>query len=104
MTKMIETGDTGVDETLTILNESIEGGDVELTTEILEDLLQEALSNQYLAKWITEPANITKLHEDLVEHLGVHPRTMQLKDRIPHRQRRAVFFLKAMVNGVKRVK
>ena len=99
---MIETGNEDVDAKLETLMESIKDGDNEKTFEEMTDLLEVSLSDPYLAKWITEPANITQLHEDLTEHLGVSPRMMQLKNRIPHRQRRAVFFIKAMLNGVKR--
>ena len=70
---------------------------------LLGNLREELNNNSALVQELTTPAVISELHRLLVEHLKVDPRAMMLKTRVPGRVRRAVLFVQAMENGVKRV-
>jgi hypothetical protein len=84
-----------------ILKEVIEKGSKNQTLMVLDNLIETL--DEFLAREITEPAVITELHEMLIEHLGVQPRAMKLKNRVPARMRRALLFLQAMRNAVNKV-
>lgn len=69
---------------LVAIYEEVMGGDMELINSIVE------------------PRVISSLHQRLNERLGVPPRAMMLKTRVPLRKQRALMFVKAMQNGVRR--
>jgi len=75
--------------------------DREKTVEALT-ALQLALPNdeESIAR-IIMPVVITELHQMLIDNLGVHPRAMLLKARVPNKNRRANLFVQAMINGVR---
>lgn len=98
-----DTGDTEVDVALNELANAINDKNITETKVALATLHDMALSNAALVKWIIVPANITDLHKRLIESLDVAPRMMQLRKRIPQYRKRAVFFVKAMQNGVNRL-
>jgi hypothetical protein len=52
--------------------------------------------------WISEPANLTKVHQALATDLGVPPRAMAIKRIVMNRTQRALLLLQAMENGIKR--
>jgi hypothetical protein len=99
----IQSGNDAVDLKLTALYRAIEDKDVKQTHALLEDMHEMCLTSKELAKWLINPANITNMHEKLESDLGVPRKTMQLRVRIPNFHRRAVYFIKAMINGVSRV-
>jgi len=84
-----------------ILKEVIQKKSKSQTLMVLDSMIDNL--DEFLAVEITQPAVITELHELLVEHLEVNPRAMQLKHRVPARQRRALLFLRAMRSAVDRV-
>ena len=86
---------------LDILREVIEKGSKNQTLMVLDSILENM--DDELARHIVDPATITKLHEMLIEHLGVNPQAMKLKNRVPLRMRRAMLFLRAMRNAVSKV-
>lgn len=49
---------------------------------------------------IASPANLTKLHNNLCEQMGVVRRLLQLRGRVPNARHRASLFVQAMINGV----
>lgn len=55
-----------------------------------------------VVKWIVNPGNLTALQEKIVEALEVPQRTMRVKERIQHRQRRAILFVTAMEHAIRR--
>lgn len=61
-----------------------------------------AAEDPVVVKWIVTPKNLTKLQERLVESLGVTQRAMRVKERIQHRQRRAILFVTAMEHAIRR--
>lgn len=81
---------------------AIENKDIEEAQLALEYALENIGGSLEFIKWVTEPPNVTKMHEDLVSTFGVHPRSMMLRHRVDHRSQRAVMFVKAMLNGVNR--
>ena len=54
------------------------------------------------AEWVVTPTNFENLKTLAQTHFNVPPKAMQLKARVPNRNKRAVFFLKAVINGVSR--
>lgn len=84
-----------------ILKEVIEKGSKGQTLLVLDNII-ESLDAE-LAREITEPSVIAELHEMLVEHLGVNPQAMKLRQRVSLRNRRALLFLRAMRSGVSKV-
>lgn len=57
-----------------------------------------------LIQEITAPPVITDLHKQIGESFGVPQRAMMLKNRVSTTQRRALLFVKAMQNGLNKVK
>lgn len=57
-----------------------------------------------LIQEITAPPVITDLHKQIGECFGVPQRAMMLKNRVSTTQRRALLFVKAMQNGLSKVK
>lgn len=53
--------------------------------------------------WISEPANLTKVHKALAEDLDVPPRAMVIKRVLLSRTQRAVLLVQAMEGAIKRV-
>ena len=53
--------------------------------------------------WISEPANLTKVHKALADDLGVPPRAMAIKRVLMSRTQRAVLLTQAMEIAIKRV-
>lgn len=85
------------------LNAAITDKKASMVIETLEECYQAILTGDLeLANTITEPLVITGLHRALNEHLDVHGRTMLLRNRVPIRKQRALMFIKAMQNGVRR--
>lgn len=53
--------------------------------------------------WISEPANLTRVHKALADDLGVPPRAMAIKRVLMSRTQRAVLLTQAMEIAIKRV-
>jgi len=53
--------------------------------------------------WISEPANLTKVHKALAEDLGVPPRAMAIKRVLMSRTQKAVLLVQAMEMAIKKV-
>lgn len=85
--------------------EKIETGDAEKSLEAIDLIIEklESLEDEELRNEILMPDVITNLHELLIEHLSVVPRSMQLNRRFPNANTRAIMFAKAMRNGVSRL-
>lgn len=61
-----------------------------------------AAEDPEVVKWIVTPDNLVSLQTRIIEGLGVEQRTMRVKERIPHRQRRAILFVTAMEHAIRR--
>lgn len=86
------------------LEREIRDGDAQQVQSRLAEIYEELLGNDMdLVNSIVEPRVISSLHQRLNERLGVPPRAMMLKTRVPLRKQRALMFVKAMQNGVRRV-
>lgn len=85
-----------------ILKEVIEKGSKNQTLMVLDSILENL--DDEMIRMIVDPETITELHAMLVEHLGVNPQAMKLRQRVSLRNRRAMLFLQAMRNGVNKVK
>jgi len=83
------------------IKQSIAEKDKEKTITLFEELQAEMATDEDSVMSITSPRVITELHEMLIGHLGVHPRAMLLKARVPNRSRRANLFVQAMINGIR---
>lgn len=53
--------------------------------------------------WISEPVNLTRVHQTLAEDLGVPPRAMAIKRVLMSRTQRALLLIQAMEGAIKRV-
>jgi len=53
--------------------------------------------------WISEPANLTRVHKALADDLGVPPRAMAIKRVLMSRTQRAVLLVQAMEMAIKKV-
>jgi hypothetical protein len=60
------------------------------------------VGNDYIA-WISEPVNLTKVHNALAEDLNVPPRLLSMRRQLMSRTQRAVMFIKVIEAAVKRV-
>ena len=85
------------------LDSAMQAGDIVAVETALNSIIEQIGHSPEYMKWVTEPVNITKLHQDLIDKYGVPPRAMMLRHRVTNRHQRAVMFLKAMLNGVKRI-
>jgi hypothetical protein len=52
--------------------------------------------------WISEPTNLTKVHNAIVDNLGVEPRAMAIRRRLMSRTQRAELLTQAMEIAIKR--
>ena len=86
-----------------MLFESIRNKDAEKTYLLIEELKNKVKKDPEVVKWIVDPATLKKIHTELVEYLDVPLKAMLIKNRVPHRQRRAVLFVEGISNGLKRV-
>lgn len=86
-----------------MLYETIEQQDKLKTLTLVMQLKEQMRSDPEAVKWVADPVNLKELHEKLTLHLGVPSKAMMIKNRIPHRQRRAFTFIEAVENGVRRV-
>ena len=53
--------------------------------------------------WITEPANLTKVHKALAEDLGIPPRALAIRRLLMSRTQKAVLLVQAMEIATKKV-
>ena len=97
MTMMIN-----IDTLGTKLVEAIESKDKVRINAIIS-MMEDCLPDPIAVKWITEPVNISNIHNKLVEHMGVHPKLLMLKTRVPNRNRRAGLFVQVLKNAMTRV-
>ena len=84
-----------------ILKEVIRKKSKNQTLMVLDNILEHL--DDELIREIVDPEVISELHELLVEYLGVNPKAMKLKQRVPLRARRARLFVQAMKAGVNKV-
>lgn len=83
--------------------EKIETGDAKKSLDALDLIIDALVNDNDLVVEIIDPKIITELHEKLIEHLEVPPRSMMLNRRFPNSTKRAIMFSKAMRNGIARV-
>lgn len=68
---------------------------------VVQDLV---LTDAEAMAQILSPESVGKLHKMLEDNMGVNPRTMQLRARVPSRRKRAYLFVQVMINGVNYLK
>ena len=68
-----------------------------------EELSQLVINDKEAINWVAQPANLKKLHTELTTKLGVPRNLLMLRNRVTSTHRRAVMFVKAISNGLKRV-
>ena len=84
------------------LKEAIVAKDKTRTLLLVLQLKESVATDLVAVKWITQPVNLKDIHDSLVEHLGVPPKAMMVKHRVPNQQRRGLLFVQAIENGVRR--
>jgi len=80
--------------------EKLETGDREKSLEAIDLIIEKIGDDMDLVGEICDPTIITELHQQLLDHLNVNPRAMQLNRRFPNAKTRALMFSKAMRNGI----
>ena len=84
--------------------EKIKTGNANDALEAIDAIIEKLESiDEELRNEILSPTVITNLHELLVEHLEVPPRSMMLNRRFPNANTRGIMFARAMRNGILRV-
>lgn len=68
-----------------------------------EELAKLVIDDREAINWIAQPVNLTKFHNELISKLGVPRNLLMLRHRVTSTHRRAVMFVKAISNGLKRV-
>jgi len=69
----------------------------------LKENMRDATVGADYVTWISEPANLTKMHKALAEDLMVPPRAMAIKRVLMSRAQRAMLLVQAMEIAIKRV-
>jgi len=92
-----------IETVMDLFESAVADGDAQKTLAISMQLTEQVRSDPLAVKWLTTPANIKHVHEILVDGLGVPPKTMMIKDRVPNTQKRAHLFAKGIENGIRRV-
>ncbi len=78
--------------------------DVKQAREIVDgELAQMVIDDRETINWIAQPVNLTKLHNELMEHLEIPRKMLMLRNRVPSTHRRSVMFVKAISNALKRL-
>ena len=67
------------------------------------ELAQMVIDDRETINWIAQPVNLTKLHNELMEHLEIPRKMLMLRNRVPSTHRRSVMFVKAISNALKRL-
>lgn len=94
-----------VSETGDLLIEAIMSKDVQKTMEFIQQFKEGMKDLQVGAEyvlWITEPPNLMRTHEALVQNLSIVPRSLAIIRRPMSRTTRAVLLLQAMEIAIKR--
>jgi len=86
-----------------MLYEAIDNKDASRALLIVLQLKEMVRTDPVAVKWIVDPTNIKKLHDNLSEKLEVPSKMMMIRNRIPHRQKRAHLFVQAIENGIRKV-
>ena len=98
MTKAIEAGES--------LLQAIASKDAlksfTLVQQYRENMRDATVGTDYVT-WISEPVNLTRVHQALAEDLGVPPRAMAIKRVMMSRTQRAMLLVQAMELAIKRV-
>jgi 2-phospho-L-lactate guanylyltransferase (CobY/MobA/RfbA family) len=95
--------DISVDVLTTMLFDTIEAKDINKTLMLVVHLKEKIKSDAVAVKWLSEPANLKRLHDALIEHLDIPQKVMLIKGRFPHRQQRALLFIEAIEGGIRKV-
>lgn len=73
------------------------------TVQQFRDRMRDVTVGADYVMWISEPANLTRVHKALAEDLGVPPRAMAIKRVLMSRTQRAVMLVQAMEIAIKKV-
>ena len=83
---------------------AISDKNVKQAREIVDsELAQMVIDDRETINWIAQPVNLTKLHNELMEHLEIPRKMLMLRNRVPSTHRRSVMFVKAISNALKRL-
>ena len=68
-----------------------------------KDMMKDTTVGADYVTWISEPVNLTRVHQALAEDLGVPPRAMAIKRVLMSRTQKAVLLIQAIEIAIKRV-
>jgi len=75
---------------------------VSIVQQFRENMKNATVGSDYVM-WISEPANLTKIHQALAEDLSVPPRLLAIKRVLMSRTQRSVLLISAMEAAIKKV-
>lgn len=67
------------------------------------EMMRDPASGPDLVVWISEPANLTRVHRALADDLGVPPKLLAIKRMAMSRTMKAMLLVQAMEQAIKRV-
>jgi len=86
------------------LLDAIDAKDVKAARAIVDDeLAVMVIDDRDTINWIAQPVNLTKLHNSLMDNLGIPRKMLMLRNRVPSTHRRSIMFVKAISNALKRL-
>lgn len=80
--------------------EKVIEGNAEKALAAIDLVIEKITTDAEMASEILQPVIITELHQLLIDHLSVPPKSMKLTRRFPNNKTRALMFSKAMRNGI----
>jgi hypothetical protein len=75
---------------------------VSVVQQYRQSMMDPTVGGDYVT-WITEPANLTRVHKAVAEDLNVPPRAMAIKRMLMSRPQRANLLMQAVELAIKRV-
>lgn len=76
-------------------------GTLALVSKYMEMMRDPQTGADYV-RWISEPVNLTRVHQALANDLGVPPRLLAIRKRPVTRVQRSVLLVQAMESAIKR--
>jgi hypothetical protein len=89
------------EELILIINSKDAAKSVEKIQQFREGMKDPDIGASYVV-WISEPANLTRVHKAMIDDLEIQPRAMAIKRVLMSRTQRAVLLVQAMETSIKR--
>lgn len=95
--------DSNVSAYAEVMVSMLKKGNAATALSFAKDFHDRVINDVEYAVWITDPANLKRVHDTIVENYPINPRLLMLKNRIGNRHRRGHMIMLAIVNALTRV-